>query len=264
MRASRSRRVRRRRCATGAKLSVWPLPSSSIEHRLRRCRPGCRASAARRSAAASRSRAARAFTTSRVDLRHARRRRVRARREGKDVRGDDVAIVEQFQAVQRHFLGFGRKSGDEVGADRRVGPRGLDPLDRADRVGAAVAALHPLEDQVVAGLKREMEVRHQPRLAGDQLEQGVVDLDAVERRQAQALQARLGGEQPLAQRAEAAVVVGDVDAGEDDLLRARGRSRGRPRRGSLRTAASGSARAPARSSRRCSDGRSRSGRRRSC
>ncbi len=44
-----------------------------------------------------------------------------------------------------------------------------------------------------------MEVRHQPRLAGDQLEQGVVDLDAVERGQAQALQPRLGRKQPLAQ-----------------------------------------------------------------
>ena len=42
----------------------------------------------------------------------------------------------------------------------------------AHGVGAAVAALHPLEDQVVAGLQREVEMRHQPRLAGDQLEQG--------------------------------------------------------------------------------------------
>jgi hypothetical protein len=37
-----------------------------------------------------------------------------------------------------------------------------------------------------------MEVWHQPRLTGNQLEQGLVDLDAVERRKAQALQARLG------------------------------------------------------------------------
>ena len=72
-----------------------------------------------------------------------------------------------------------------------------------DRLGAAVAALHALQDHVVAGLKRKVEVRHQPRLARDQFEQGIVDLDAVERRQAKALQARLGGEQSLAQFAEA-------------------------------------------------------------
>ena len=80
----------------------------------------------------------------------------------------------------------------------------LDPLDRPHRLGAAVAALHALEDQVVAGLQRQMEMRHQARLAGDQLEQGLVDLDAVERRQAQALEARVGGKQALAQLAEPA------------------------------------------------------------
>ena len=121
--------------------------------------------------------------------------------KGKTWAAIDIAIVQQFQAVERHFFSFGGKSGDEVGADRRVGPRGLDPLDRAHRIGAAVAALHALEDHVVAGLERQMEVRHQPRLAGDQLEQRVVDLDAVERGQAQALQTRLGGEQALAELA---------------------------------------------------------------
>ncbi len=43
------------------------------------------------------------------------------------------------------------------------GRNALMPVDDVDRVGAAVAALHPLEDQVVAGLQREMEMRHQPR-----------------------------------------------------------------------------------------------------
>ena len=74
----------------------------------------------------------------------------------------------------------------------------------ATACGAAVAALHPLEDQVVAGLQRQMEMGQQPRLARDQLHQRVVDLDAVERGQAQALQPRQVGEQALAQRAEAA------------------------------------------------------------
>ena len=78
----------------------------------------------------------------------------------------------------------------------------LDPLDGAHRLGTAVAALHALEDHVVAGLQREVEVRHQPRLAGDQLEQGVIDLDAVERRQAQARQSRFGRKQALAELAE--------------------------------------------------------------
>ena len=91
---------RRRRCATGAKASLWPLSLFSIS-------TGCvvptrlSSQAARRIAAASRRRAARALMISRSQLRHARRRRVGPRREGEDVRGDDVAIVEQAQRVQR-------------------------------------------------------------------------------------------------------------------------------------------------------------------
>src|SRR5260370_42677196 len=65
-----------------------------------------------------------------------------------------------------------------------------------------------------------MEMRHQPWLASDQLEQILVDLNAVERGQAQALEARLGGEQALAEITEAVLVIGDVDAGQDDFLRA--------------------------------------------
>ena len=41
---------------------------------------------------------------------------------------------------------------------------------------AEVPALHPLQDQVVAGLERQMEVRHDPLLLGQQREQPVVDL----------------------------------------------------------------------------------------
>ena len=92
-----------------------------------------------------------------------------------------------------------------------------------DCLGAAVAALHPLQDHVVAGLKRKVKVRHQPGIARDQLEERIVDLDAVERRQAKTSQGRDGCEQPLAQFAQTRAfmaVARDVDAGEDDFFRA--------------------------------------------
>ena len=44
-----------------------------------------------------------------------------------------------------------------------------------------MAALHPLEDHVVAGLQRQVDMRHHARFAGDQVEQAIVNLDAVER-----------------------------------------------------------------------------------
>ena len=92
-----------------------------------------------------------------------------------------------------------------------------------DRVGARMAALHALEDQVVAVLQREMQMRHQPRLVGDRVEQVGVGLDRVDRRDAQPLELRHVLEDLPHQLAEprragqARAVAGDVDAGQHHL-----------------------------------------------
>ena len=101
------------------------------------------------------------------------------------MRGDDVAIVDQRECIRGRRLALGREAGDQVGADRQAGPRCLEPFDRSNRIGPAMPPLHPLEDQVVAGLQREVEMWQQARLARDQLHQRIVNLDAVERRQPQ-------------------------------------------------------------------------------
>ena len=46
-------------------------------------------------------------------------------------------------------LALGREAGDQVGADGDIGAAGLQPLDQVHRIGAQMAALHALEDQVV-------------------------------------------------------------------------------------------------------------------
>jgi hypothetical protein len=65
-------------------------------------------------------------------LRHSRGRGVRARRKWKDMRCDDVAVIEQAKTIECHFLGFCRKSRDEVGADRRIAAKPFDTLDGPD------------------------------------------------------------------------------------------------------------------------------------
>ena len=83
------------------------------------------------------------------------------------------------------------------------GPARAQALDQRDGIGARMAALHPLEDQVVAVLQREMEVRHDARFAGEQFEQLLVDFDPVERGHAQPLELREGIEDRAHQRTEA-------------------------------------------------------------
>ena len=41
--------------------------------------------------------------------------------------------------------------------------------------------LHPLQDQIVAGLQRQMQMRHQALVAGDHIEQIAIDLDLIDR-----------------------------------------------------------------------------------
>ena len=96
---------------------------------------------------------------------------------------------------------LGREAGDDIGAERHVGPRGAQARGDGVRVRDAVAPLHAREDQVVAGLQAEMDVRHQPRIA-EALDQPVVDLGRIERRETQPLEVRKPIEQGRHQVAE--------------------------------------------------------------
>ena len=86
-----------------------------------------------------------------------------------------------------------------------------------------VPPLHALEDQIVARLQREMEMRHEPRLLGDGAKRLCIDLDRIERRQPQPLELRHQLQDPPNESAErrparqVGAVGGDVDAGQHHL-----------------------------------------------
>ena len=84
-RRRRFRRARRRRCATGAKLSVWPVPSPSISTGCGRPDQAVEPARAPRRSGLAQPGGARLDQLAR-DLRHARGGRVGPRREGEDVR----------------------------------------------------------------------------------------------------------------------------------------------------------------------------------
>ena len=87
-----------------------------------------------------------------------------------------------------HLLGLGREAGDQVGAEHDVRPQLPRRGAEADRVGARMPPLHALQDHVVAGLQREMQMRHQPLLLAERAHQLVVGLDGIDRGEAQARQ----------------------------------------------------------------------------
>ena len=93
----------------------------------------------------------------------------------------EIAFPHQVLRAREHFLRLGREARDDVGAERDV--RAQPPHLRAelDRIMARMPPLHPLQNQVVAGLQRQMQMRHQPLVVRDDIEQIEVGLDGIDR-----------------------------------------------------------------------------------
>ena len=93
-------------------------------------------------------------------------------------------------------------------------------------VGAQVTALPALENEIVARLQREMQMRHQPRLLGEGPQQLRIEFDAIERGQSQARQIRYVRQYASHHLPEGWRTVdvlppaGDVDAGQHDFAHA--------------------------------------------
>ena len=115
------------------------------------------------------------------------------------------------------------KPGDQIGAEGDVRPQPPQARAQADHVVPVVPPLHALQDQVVAGLNAEMQMRHQAGLARDQIGQIPVDLGRIDGGQPQSRQVRHEAQQTSDQLAERGLprqvlaVRGQVDPGQHDL-----------------------------------------------
>ena len=55
-----------------------------------------------------------------------------------------TALVDQLQRADEHLLGLGRKSGDDIGAERDVGPQPAHLGAKLNGVVTGMPPLHPL------------------------------------------------------------------------------------------------------------------------
>ena len=92
---------------------------------------------------------------------------------------DDGAVL---RVVVRRFS---RETGNQVRTHGKIWAPRFQPANKLHGVTAQVAAFHALQDQVRPVLQREMQVRHQSRLALEQFTQQGIDLHPVERGHAQ-------------------------------------------------------------------------------
>ena len=93
----------------------------------------------------------------------------------------EIAFADQILRAREHLLGLGRKARDDVGAERDIRPQPPHLRAELDRVAPRMPPFHPFQNQIVAGLQRQMQMRHQALVSGDHVEQIAIDLDGIDR-----------------------------------------------------------------------------------
>lgn len=63
-----------------------------------------------------------------------------------------AAFLDNLQRVLEHFLGLGRETGDDIRAEHDIRAKSARCLAKANGIVAQMAALHALQDHVVASL----------------------------------------------------------------------------------------------------------------
>jgi len=65
----------------------------------------------------------------------------------------EPAFLDQVEGTAEHVLALGRKSGNEIRPEHDAGAAAAQLPGERNGVRAQMPSLHPLEDEVVAGLQ---------------------------------------------------------------------------------------------------------------
>jgi len=96
-----------------------------------------------------------------------------------------TALANVVEGRLEHLVGFRREARNEVSPEHQARPPSPHVVAKGDSLCRRMTALHALEDHVVTGLQRKMQVRHEPLLASHEVEQSLVTFGDIQRRQPQ-------------------------------------------------------------------------------
>jgi hypothetical protein len=65
----------------------------------------------------------------------------------------EPAFRDEIEAAAEHVVSLGRKAGDQIGAECHLRAQRTGAPGEGYRLSARMPPLHPLEDQIVAGLQ---------------------------------------------------------------------------------------------------------------
>ena len=78
------------------------------------------------------------------------------------------------------LLRLGREAGDEVRPQRRFRTQSAGAGGKLQEIGTGVTTLHALQDQIMPMLRREVQMRHQALLLGEDAPEGVIQRGGVQ------------------------------------------------------------------------------------
>src|SRR5713101_3708934 len=144
---------------------------------------------------------------------------------GKHVKIGEGAFLQKLQTPRKFVLSLTGKTNNQVCAEGRVRQGLTQPGQHVACERAVVAPAHTRQDHIVSGLQRDMKVRTECFRLRQQLHEGVTDLVRINGTQTHAWQrlALLNRFQQPGQvnsRVEIVSVSAEVDAGQNDLLKA--------------------------------------------
>ena len=90
------------------------------------------------------------------DAGHARGGRAGPLAVGEDVQIRQRGLLDEAQRVLEQCVGLGRKAGDQVGPQGNAWAKVAGPVDHCHRAGPQMTPPHPLQDQIAAGLQRQV------------------------------------------------------------------------------------------------------------
>jgi len=135
---------------------------------------------------------------------------------GEGPRGDEVDCCGMVG------IGFAGETGDNVGADGRVGQALVDELDASSVMLGAIPAMHGGEDAVGSGLQGHVKMRGDAVVAREEVDQILGNIERLDGADAQAFHGSFVLDtveevEKFNSRREVAAIRAKVDAAENDL-----------------------------------------------
>ena len=116
-----------------------------------------------------------------INLGHSGGGRALTRGIGKDMQPGQLGIINQVEGRFMRGIILGRETGNQISPEHSIRANLADLPHQVQHIGCAMAAFHSFQDQIMAMLNRQMQMRHQPVIISQRCQQIIISLGRINR-----------------------------------------------------------------------------------